>query len=36
MYNHLALDKQMGSGLFKNIIYKVYVYKSYIICIKRI
>ena len=28
MNNHLTISKQMSSGSFKNIIYKVYVYKS--------
>ena len=33
MFNQLTVCKQMSSGLFKNITYKLRVYKSYIICI---
>ena len=36
MYNHLTVCKQMSSDSFKNVIYKLCVYKSYIICIKKI
>ena len=36
MYNHLTVCKQMSSGLFKNVIYKLCIYKSYIVCITRI
>ena len=29
-WNHLTVHKQMRSGSFKNVIYKIYFYKSYI------
>ena len=29
-WNHLAVCKQMSFGLFKNVFYKLFVYKSYI------
>ena len=32
MYNHLTVSKQMSSGSFKNVIHKLCIYKSYIIC----
>ena len=30
MYNHLTVYKQMSSGSFINVIYKLSVYKSYV------
>ena len=36
MYNHLTVWKNTSSGSFKNVIYKLCVYKSYIMSIKRI
>ena len=36
MYKHLTVFKQMSSGLFKNVIYKMCANDSYIICMKRI
>ena len=30
MYNHLTVCKQINSGSFKNVINKLYVYKSYL------
>ena len=38
IWNHLTVCKQMGSGSFKNVTYKLFAYKSYMIhiCINRI
>ena len=35
-YQYLNVWKQMSSSSFKNVIYKLYVYNWYIICMKRI